>query len=272
MENGKIQYRRSLVCHRALDLAGGERLVPLDDDSVDVELRPLLDPEHDPQVALGRPLGARGDLHAEEPLVLVFLADRLLGLLDLDRVVEHANPDGGLFPQLLRLELRVPLEAHLAEQGPLDHDEDDAHPTLELLGANLHVIEEPETEDGADVVAERGGREGVADLRLHSIQDGRALDSPVPLDHDVADRRDGARGARLRFLGKASAGEGQEHDQRREKNPSTRRGPPLRAPVDESREHSSGEPGPRGQRSARLSDGSDTGSKVSPSPWTRTSI
>ena len=67
VENGKIQYRRSFGRHRVLDLARGERAVPLDDDAVDVELGAFLDPEHHPQVALGRPLGARGDWTPKYP-------------------------------------------------------------------------------------------------------------------------------------------------------------------------------------------------------------
>ena len=180
--------------HRVLDLAGGQRLVALDHDAVDVELRPLLDPEHHPQVALRRALGARGDLDAEIPLVLVLLADGLLGLLDLDRVVEHANPDGGLFPELVVGQLRVALEADLAQERALHDREDHAHPAFELLGAHLHVVEEPEPEDRPDVVPKRGRRQRVADLRPHPVQDGRRLDPAVPLDDDVPNGRDELRG------------------------------------------------------------------------------
>ena len=264
---------RSFVDIASLIWPAVSALVPLDDDAVDVELRPFLDPEHDPQVAFGRALGARSDLDPEEALVLVLLADGLLGLLDLDRVVEHADPDGGLLPELVVAELRVPLEADLAEERSLDDDEDHAHPALELLGANLHVVEEPQAEDGADVVAERGRGERIADLGLHAVQDGRPLDPAVPLDHDVPDGRDRReRLGRRRLLRPPGAGKHQQSDQHREKDRPPRPGPPLRAPPGESQGHSSGERGPGGQRSARLSVGSETGSKMSPSPWTRTSI
>src|SRR4029450_5737919 len=100
-------------------------------------------------------------------LVLVLLANGLLGLLDLDGIVEHADADGGLLAELLGLDLAVSLEADLAEERPLHHDEDDADPALELFRADLDVVEEAEAEDGADVVPQRGGRQRIADLRLH---------------------------------------------------------------------------------------------------------
>ena len=210
------------------------------------------------------------------PLVLVLLADGLLGLLDLDRVVEHADPDGGLLPELVVGQLRVALEADLAQERALHDREDHAHPALELLGAHLHVVEEPEPEDGPDVVPKRGRRQRIADLRLHPVQDGRRLDPAVPLDDDVPNGRDELLGGLARRA--ASPGPGRcrrdrgERRAPREGSVPPSGGLPRRRPPDGSQGHSSGERGPGGQRSARLSVGSETGSKMSPSPCTRTSI
>ena len=172
------------------------------------------------------------------------------------------------------LSSELPFEADLAEERPLDHDEDHADAALELLGAHLDVVEEPEPEDGPHVVAERGRRERVADLGLHPIQDGRRLDPAVALDDDVPDGRDGrGRLGSAPAAGPSRWGQREESDQRREKDPAPSSGGlPCGQPPDESQGHSSGERGPGGQRSARLSVGSETGSKTSPSPWTRTSI
>ena len=87
-----------LGLHGALDLPRRERPVALDDDPVDVDLPPLVDPEDQPEVAFGRPLGPWRDGDSEEAVVLVLLPDRLLGPLHLDRVVQHADPEGSLLP------------------------------------------------------------------------------------------------------------------------------------------------------------------------------
>ena len=68
------------------------------------------------------------------------------------------------------------------------------------------------------------------------------------------------------------ADETEEGDERREKDLSPQRPPDSQAAPEGSQGHSSGERGPGGQRSARLSVDSEAGSKTSPSPCTRTSI
>ena len=142
---------------RVLDLLGRDRLVALDDDPVDVHLLAFDHADDHPEIALGRPLGARGELDAEEPLLLVAEADRVDRPLHLDRVVEDAHADGGPLAQLFGLEIVVPLEPDLPDQGPLGHDEDEPDAALELLGAHLDVVEEAQGEDGPDVLADRAG-------------------------------------------------------------------------------------------------------------------
>src|SRR4029079_3436922 len=106
---------------------------------------------------------------------------------------------------------------------------------------------------------------------------GRRLDPPVALDDDVPDGRDdlGRLLGRLSGLGllrRGNAQETQESDQRRETYPPPRRRPPSQAAPEGSQKDSSGERGPGGQRSARLSVGSETGSKMRPPPRPRSPI
>ena len=149
MEGGEREHPEEplLRLHGALDLADGERLVALDDDPVDVDLRTLVDPEDHPQIALGGRLRPRADGRAQEAVLLVLLPDRLRRPLDLRRVVDDAHLEGGLLPDVLELQLTIPLVADFPEERALDHGEHDPDATLELFRPHLDVVEEPQGGD-----------------------------------------------------------------------------------------------------------------------------
>jgi hypothetical protein len=94
----------------------------------------------------------------------------------------------------------VPYEIQVADEGPLGHHEGELHPAFEILHLGLHVVEEAQREDGANIVSETGGNEGAADLGGDPPEDDRFLNTAIALhsqllDHDLSGR--GGTGGRL---------------------------------------------------------------------------
>src|SRR5262249_39464104 len=96
----------------------------------------------------------RGDLDLEVALVLVEVAQLLDGALHLDGVVDTAELQLDLVLEGIAVFLLVADEVDVADERALGDDEDDLHAALEVLDSHLHVVEEPEAEDRADVLGE----------------------------------------------------------------------------------------------------------------------
>ena len=67
---------------------------------------------------------------------------------------------------------------------------------LEVFDLDLHVVEEAQAEDRADVLRGAVGHEGAADLGPHAGQDHRLLHPAVALDRDFLDEDLPLRGGR----------------------------------------------------------------------------
>ena len=196
--------RREVV----LDELLAEPRVALDDDRVDLDLPPLGDAEHHTHVGVGELLDVRGDLDLEVALVLVELAQLLDRALDVHRVVDPPQLEIDLFLEVLRLQLLVARETHVAHERPLRHDEGHLDAALEVLDPHVHVIEEPEAEDRADVLREEVRVEGGTDGALHAAEDDGVLDAPGAFDRELLD--DDGRLSPRRSLGSRELGEGED--------------------------------------------------------------
>ena len=141
-----------LRLHRVLELVGPEPLVAAEDDRLDRHLTPLDDVEDQLHVRVGELLDGRGDLDLEVALVLVEVAQLLHGALHVDRVVDAPELQVDLLLERVPVFLLVADEIDVTHEGPLRDHEDDLHAALEVLDPELDVIEEPEAEDGADVL------------------------------------------------------------------------------------------------------------------------
>src|ERR671936_2312686 len=107
--------------------------------------------------------------------------------LDLDRVVHAAELDVDHLLKRGGRDLLVAREIHVADERPLRHHERELHAALEVLHADLDVIEEAELEDGTDILSEGAGVEGGTGLALDAPEDHRLLDTAVALNRDVPD-------------------------------------------------------------------------------------
>ena len=144
-------------------------------------------------VAIGQLLGLGCHHDLEVAFLLVRLLELLGGAVDLDGIVDTAQLQVDLLGQCGGVELLVAAEDDVAHERPLDHDEGDLHAALEVLDLELHVVEEAERKDGANVLSEAGGLKRRAGLGADAAQDDRFLHPPIPLHHDVFDDRRGSR-------------------------------------------------------------------------------
>ena len=196
--------------HGLLDVAGRQSRVALDDDPIDGHAAALVDDEGDPHVAVRELLDLGGDLRLEVALFLVVLAELLASPLDVDGVIDAAELEVDLLQQGVGADLLVAGEVDVADERALGDHEHDPHPALEVLDPHAHVVEESEPEDPAKILAEEGGVEGAAELRLHPTQDHRLLDATVTLDREFFDE-DGRGLLRARLQGQGEQDEGAEN-------------------------------------------------------------
>src|SRR6266550_1873785 len=84
--------------------------------------------------------------------VSVEVAQLLHGALHVDRVVDAPELQVDLLLERVPVFLLVADEVDVTHEGPLRDREDDLDAALEVLDPELDVIEEPEAEDGADVL------------------------------------------------------------------------------------------------------------------------
>src|SRR6266508_893979 len=186
-----------LRLHRVFKLVVRQSLVPAEHDCVDGHLAPLDDAEDQAHITVAELLDVRGDLNLEVSLVLVVVAELLHGALYVDGVVDATQFDVDLLLQRLPVRLLVTDEVDVAHERTLGHHEHDLHSALEVFDSQLDVVEEPEAEDGADVLGEEGRVERRADGALDAAEDHGVVDSPAALDLDVLDDDGGGLG-RLR--------------------------------------------------------------------------
>ena len=116
------------------------------------------------------------------------ILEPLAGRLDLDRIIDGAELQAGLLLEGARVDLLVPDELHVTDERTLDDDEGDLHASFEVFGAHLHVVEEAEGEDRAEIVTEPRGGELRADRALDPAEDHRLLHPAVAFDGDVFDQ------------------------------------------------------------------------------------
>ena len=179
--------------HGRLDLFRQNPVGALDHDPVDRDLASLRNLERHRHVAIGQLLGLGCHRDLEVALLLVRLLELLGGAVHLDGIVDTAQLQVDLLGQCGGVELLVAAEDDVAHERPLDHDEGDLHAALEVLDLELHVVEEAERKDGANVLSEAGGLKRRAGLGTDAAQDDRFLHPPIPLHHDVFDDRRGSR-------------------------------------------------------------------------------
>ncbi len=173
--------------HDGLDVFGWEPVGPLDHDAVDGDLASLRDAERDRHVAIGQLLDVGGHRHLEVALLLVGLFELLRGPIDVDGIVDTAEPQVDLLGQRGRVELFVAAEDDVPHERPLDDDERDLDPAFKVLHLELHVVEEPEREDRPQILGEARRLKLCADLDAHTPENDGLLDAAIPLNHDVFD-------------------------------------------------------------------------------------
>src|SRR5207247_6217223 len=100
----------------------------------------------------------------------------------LDGVVDAAELEVDLLLERVGGELLVAGEVDVAHERTLADHEHDPHPAFEILDPHPHVVEEPEPEDSAEILAEEGRVEGAAELGLHPAEDYRLLAPAAAID------------------------------------------------------------------------------------------
>ena len=113
-------------------------------------------------------------------LITVRRLNSFSALFDLLLIEEGLAADRGLLPQLVLVEILVPIKDNFGDEGLLAHHEDDCQATGRWFRLDLHVFKEPHRIDQTDLCADCFGRIGITDVQCEPTPDRRFLNPFVP--------------------------------------------------------------------------------------------